>query len=336
MHRNQAWQRQIAENGGLKSMLNLLDRPRKMIMGLIPFLFEEPMAIAPKARRRCYWAFLMLLIICPSANAQDPSQQADAVDEPRVYVREELVTTLGVRGGVQQEFNTRRDINICHVSLHNGVFVSDEQGTVENGVHDDDGRWSPRGGDRILRATHEFNVREGVVNPWPKPGKIGFNAELPWVAFEYFYFPMLPENEGMPPLGVERVATLSTGESFKPKFDGAWIYKCSGTDRRMRIGGPYLLESENKHYLIAGRLDHDVSLHPLRVIKLSGSAVCRVRPATAWYDSPVTPDTLDGVRQFEEMLSGFTFRMLPLDSVEAKTIEIPSILVPFTRGRAER
>jgi hypothetical protein len=261
----------------------------------------------------------------------DATTMSFAADEPpQVYVREEWVTTIGVKGTEQREFNTRRDITVCQVTLEDGVFVSDEHSVVHHGIHDDAGQWLAKTDGHLLHAERRFSMGEGEISSFPKSGKVGFNTELPRVSFEYFYFPMLAGKTKAVHSTVDRVAILSTGDVFAPRFDGTWMYKTRSTDRGFHIEGPYLLESDDQHFTIAGRLDHLVTLEPLRVLRLSGKAISRVNPATQWFGpGPLSAGALETVRHFDEMLSDFTFRMLPIDSDEAKSISIPPVLLPF-------
>jgi hypothetical protein len=268
------------------------------------------------------WAALLLsAIVIPNARGQD--RGAATADRPKqVFVRDERCEYFGVRDGRSEKLQTLHGVSICRVSYgEDGEVVSEDLSVFEqtrSGTSVETGNAK-----NILRATHRYDINGGRI---PTFSKTLFSPDVPCVGFEYFYFPMFDTRQQRIAEGTDQIVLLSTPATFVPGFNGSWVYDCRKKGDAYHMAGPYYVASKTGEFLISGSLTKDVKLHPLEVIQMSGDAVVRVRPARAFYGDDANPRALSQVAGLDELVGRFQFRMLPRDSEEAKSIDLPANL----------
>jgi hypothetical protein len=269
----------------------------------------------------CQSVMMLVLVIADTHfgrcadDGQKPSENS--------YVREATVTYYGLNGTRSQELSTRRDIALCEISMRGGQVNSDERFVVafrdQNGTN--------ANANQILRSEDRFDLKEGLISPFSKTELI---SDMPYVGFELFYFPMFDLREGAKGAAIssrDGIVALRTGKQFTPEFKGQWVFTIREEASRVRISGPYLLETSNGGWVMAGSFDHEISLSPFRVLRMSGEALVRISPKAKEL-APVGTVAGNAERwsKFDEIVGRFKFVMVPAASREAKNIKIPDVL----------
>lgn len=229
-----------------------------------------------------FYACALALSLARLVRADEPPRPP--VGPATVYVKEEWSTAIGIAGTQHREFQTRRDIAVCHVSYQDGTFTSDERLALEVGIHEPDGKWAQgAGAGGPLHANFEYKISSGLVPPLPFPS--GFSAYPMRTGIELYFLPMLRDGMQPVPKGVDEAALFSTKGLIKPELNGVWLYRFAKLHEAYRVSGPYFLHTADNQLTVSGHLDHNFRLNPIRVLRLSGDAICRVKPGSEWFQA---------------------------------------------------
>ena len=126
---------------------------------------------------------------------------------------------------------------------------------------------------------------------------------------------------------VDRIVPLATYESFSPTLKGAWTYRCRVAAGRATFSGVYFLESADAAHLDFGFDGEGSDSAAVELTKMSGEIACRLRPASTLFPpGPVSKAGKELIEDLDEVVVHLKYRMVPIDSDEAKSITIPAKL----------
>ena len=276
--------------------------------------------------RLCCLSACLVGAIASCAHGSDDAASKDRGSV--TYVLEEAITYFGIAPNQRTQISFRRDTSLCEVAQQGRLFISEDR--KASSFRDEHREIEPN---NVARTSWAFTLEHGKRSQPVLPIEIDvpmvmlFTTDMPTVGFERFYLPMVRRTGDEATLSDEKVARMRS-DNGPPQFSGEWVFDHEEHEGRVRIMGPFVLETENRGCVIGGAFDHEIMLKPFRILRMSGHSVIRIRPPAGENLMPSTTvvHRPNWFERFDELAGEFRFRMVPIDSEEGKSISIPQAL----------
>lgn len=237
------------------------------------------------------------------------------------YVREELVDYYVAFESRVESVGARRDVTIGDVTVDNHKVSTRERTVIEH-YRLLDGVRKLKSISKVLTANREFDLTRGERSTFSRED---FSSEMPLSGLEYFYLPMCDElNQLEKP--TDGMVLLKCRDELTPKLTGEWGYSITNADAYRVVSGPFFLRSVDGTVSLSGTIRHKVSTEPFKINRTGGEVLVRLDPKDRLAKPLLSKFTSREIDQIKVVICVLKFRMAPIDSSEAREIDLPELL----------